>query len=104
MTKRNKKVASKTSEHADTEELKTVTTRTISFDGEIQKIHLNTPYSKGLQSYKTLIFQEYDQPTNFGVRVIDIKSEVIQKDQTDIMKMWIHEINWKQSEYEWDKL
>ena len=104
MTKRNKKVASKTSEHYDTEELKTVTIRTISFDGGIQKIHLNTPYSKELQSYKTLIFQEDDQPTNFEVRVIDIKSEVIQKDQTDIMRMWIHEINWKQSECEWDKL
>ena len=104
MTKRIKKETSKINESNDLEESKTITSRTLSYDGEIQRVHLNACYSKRLQLPTTLFHQEDLPSANSETKVIDIKSETAHKDKIDIITMLIHELNWWQKECEWDKL
>ena len=104
MIKRIKKETSKINELNDLEESKPITSRTLSYDGEIQRVHLNACYSQRLQLPTTLFHQEYLPSTNSETKVIDIKSETAYKDKIDIITMLIHELNWWQKECEWDKL
>ena len=76
MIKRIKKETSKINESNDLEESKTITSRILSYDGEIQRVHLNACYSKRLQLPTTLFHQEDLQTTNNETKVIDIKSRL----------------------------
>ena len=38
------------------------------------------------------------------IKIIDIKKETMNKQRNDLLKMWIHELICKESEWEWDNL
>ena len=104
MIKRIIKETSKLNESNDSEESKPITSRTLSYDGEIQRVHLNACYSQRLQLPTTLFHQQDLPSANSETKVIDIKSETAHKDKIDIITMLIRELNWWQKECEWDNI
>ena len=74
-------------------ESKPITSRTLSYDGEIQRVHLNACYSQRLQLPTTLFHQQDLPSANSETKVIDIKSETARKGKIGIITMLIRELN-----------
>ena len=102
MNKRKNKIAFKAIEDINLEESKVIASRTLSYDGQIFGIHLDTPFIKTLKPQGMLALWEDVKYLDSKIKIIDIKKETMNKQRNDLLKMWIHELICKESEWEWD--